>query len=84
MRCSIGVVLVAAPVGAGDAGQLERADLAGGVGVAAAAEIGELADRVERDRFALGDLARDLDLIRVAGEGVDRVGRGVTSRPVIG
>ena len=35
------VVLVAAPVRAGDAGQLERADSAGRVGVAAAAEIGE-------------------------------------------
>jgi hypothetical protein len=33
--------------------------------MAAAAEIGEGPDRVERDRFAFGDLARDLRLVRV-------------------
>ena len=66
------VVLVAAPVGAGDAHQLDRPDLAGRVRVTAAAQIGELADRVERDRLALGDLARDLDLVRVVAEALDR------------
>ena len=40
--------------------------------MAAAAEIGERPDRVERDRLALGDLLGDLDLVRIAGERVDR------------
>ena len=41
----LGVGLVAAPVGAGDAHELERRNLAGVVHVAATAEIGELAVR---------------------------------------
>ena len=71
-------MLVAAPVRAGDAHQLERADLAGRVRVAAAAQVGELADRVERDRFALGDLARELDLVRVVAKALDRLARAST------
>ncbi len=77
------VVLVAAPVRAGDAHQLERADLAGAVRVAAAAQIGEVADRVERDRFAFGDLARQFDFVRVAGESGRGLRRASTRRPVI-
>ena len=53
------VVLVAAPVRAGDVRQLQTADRAGRVGVAAAAQVGELADRVQRDRVALFDVAGD-------------------------
>ena len=67
------VVLVAAPVRAGDADQFDRADLAGRLRVAAAAQIGELADRVERDRFVLGDLARQLDLERVVAIARERL-----------
>ena len=69
-------VLVAPPVGSGHARQLECPDRAGRIGMAAAAEVGKRADRIERDRFALGDLACDLNLIRVALEGVD----GLVSR----
>jgi hypothetical protein len=39
--------------------------------VSAAAKIGEGADRVERDRFAVGDFARYLYLIRVVAEALD-------------
>ena len=63
------LVLVPAPVRSGDGGQFERADTAGGFGVPAAAEIGEVADRVERDRFAFGYLPGHLDLVRVVLEG---------------
>ena len=44
----------------------------GRIGVAAAAEVGELADGVERDRLVGRDLAGDLDLVGVAVERRDR------------
>ena len=60
----LGVVLVAAPVGAGEARQLERLDRLRVLQVRATAEIGEVALRVERD------VARrrvdQLDLVRLA------------------
>ncbi len=59
----LGVLLVAAPVRAGEARQLERLDRGGVLQVRAAAEVGEVALGVERDR-ALG-LARKLDLVRL-------------------
>jgi len=52
---------VAAPVGTGEPGQLERLDRPGVDQVRTAAEIGEIALRVERDR-SLG-LAHELDLV---------------------
>ena len=58
------VVLVAAPVGAGEAGQLERLDRPRVLQVRAAAEVGEVALRVERD-VALGGVD-ELDLVRLA------------------
>src|SRR5438105_3760402 len=62
------VLLVAAPVGAGEPGQLERLDRLRVLEVRAAAEIGEVALRVEGDS-ALGRVD-ELDLVRlvVAGE----------------
>ncbi len=65
------VVLVAAPVCARHAGEFQRADFAGGMRVAAAAEVREAADRVQRDRFTLGNLLREFDLVRVAVESLD-------------
>ena len=58
------VLLVAAPVGAGEAGQLERLDRRGVLQMRAAAEIGEVALGVKRD-LALGGLD-ELDLVRLA------------------
>ncbi len=57
------VVLVAAPVRAGEARQLDRLDRRRALEVRAAAEIGERALRVERDG-ALG-VAGELDLVRL-------------------
>ena len=57
------VVLVAPPVGAGEAGQLERLDRRGVLQVRAAAQIGEVALRVERD-VAVGGVD-ELDLVRL-------------------
>ena len=57
------VLLVAAPVGAGEAGQLERLDRLRGLQVRPAAEVGEVALGVERD-VALGALD-ELDLVRL-------------------
>ncbi len=65
------VLLVAVPIRAGDVHQFHRADLARRVRVAAAAEIGKLADRVQRDRLALGDFASDLYLIRIVCKPLD-------------
>ena len=48
------VLFVAFVVGAGDVGELERADVACAHDVRAGAEIGELAVAIERDFFALG------------------------------
>src|SRR5580700_9715004 len=67
------IVLVASPIRAGDAGQLERADLAGGLGMTAAAKVDEAADRVERDGLAGRNLSGDLDLVGIAGQGRDGV-----------
>ena len=57
------VVLVAAPVGAGEAGELERLDRLRVLQVRAAAEVGEVALRVERD-LALGAVD-ELGLVRL-------------------
>src|SRR5665213_2394762 len=66
------VVLVAAPVRTGDAHQLDRADFTGAFGMSAAAQIGELADRVEGDRFALGYVACEFQLERVVAIAFER------------
>ena len=58
------VLLVAAPVGAGEAGQLDRLDRPRVLEMRAAAEVGEVALRVEGDR-PLGR-ADQLDLVRLA------------------
>ena len=58
------VLLVAAPVRAREAGQLDRLDRLRVLQVRAAAEVGEVALRVERDR-ALGGVD-ELDLVRLA------------------
>ena len=58
------VVRVAAPVGARERGELERLDRRRGLQVRAAAEVGEVALRVERDR-TLGRVD-ELDLVRLA------------------
>ena len=57
------VLLVAAPVRAGEARQLERLYRRGVLQVRAAAQVRELTLRVQRDR-ALG-LPRELDLVRL-------------------
>ena len=73
-------MLVTAPVGAGHVEQLERAQPAGAVEVAAAAQVLERAVAVEGDdvTFRWRQVADDLDLIRlVAGlEFLDRLGAG--------
>ena len=57
------VVLVAEPVGAGDGGDLEGLDAAGGGDVRAAAEVGEVAVAVEGDLVAgLGEALDEVDL----------------------
>src|ERR1700675_2120072 len=56
-------VLVAAPVRAGEARQLERFDRRGVLEVRPSAEVGERALRIQRDR-ALGSLSK-LDLVRL-------------------
>jgi len=58
------VVLVAAPVRAGEAGQLQRLDRAGVLQVWPAAEVGEVALRVEGDRPFGG--VDELDLVGLA------------------
>ena len=58
------VLLVAAPVGAGEARELDRLDRRGVLQVRPAAEVGELALRVQRD-VALGGVD-ELDLVRLA------------------
>ena len=58
------VLLVPAPVGAGEAGQLERLDRLRVLEVRAAAQVGELALRVERD-VALRRVD-ELDLVGLA------------------
>ncbi len=77
-------LLVAAPVGAGRAEQLERADLAGARDVRAAAQVDERALAVERRRrhrrpVALGgrgEVVDDLDLERLVPLDEERAGVG--------
>ena len=57
------VLLVAAPVRAGEAGELERLDRLRVLEVRAAAEVGEVALRVERDRLVRR--VDELDLVRL-------------------
>ena len=70
-----GVALVAAPVRAGDGGQLERAEAAGGRDVRPAAEIEPFALAIDRERLVAGDAFDDLDLVLLAElvEGLDRL-----------
>ena len=69
------VARVAAPVGAGDLHQLEHLELAGRGHVRAAAEVDELAFRVQRDRLGGRDRRDDLRLVVLAHvlEELDRV-----------
>ena len=65
------VLLVAQPVGARDGGDPEGLDAARGGKMRAAAEVGEAAVLVERDRVAgLGELLDEVDLHEVALRGV--------------
>ena len=76
------VVRVAAPVGAGERGELERLDRRRVLQVRAAAEVGEVALRIERDR-ALGGID-ELDLVRLAlglEPGAGLVGRDLLALP---
>ena len=68
------LLLVAAPVGARRRQQLERLELAGGLHVRPAAEVDEVALRVERHRRR-GDALEDLDLVTLAApsEELDRL-----------
>src|SRR5581483_6838252 len=77
------VALVAAPVRAGEAGQLERLDRLRSEQMRATAEVGEVALRVQRD-VALRS-ADELDLVRLAllFEARDRIAaRDLLARPV--
>src|SRR6185436_9986203 len=56
------ILLVALVISAGDAGELERADVARAHDVRAGAEIGEFAVAIERDFFALGNVLDDVEL----------------------
>ena len=67
----LGVVLVAAPVGAGEPGQLDRLDRLRVLQMRAAAEVGEIPLRVQRD-VALGGVD-ELDLVRLALGGEARL-----------
>ena len=65
------VLLVAEPVGAGDGGDLEGLDAAGGGDVRAAAEVGEVAVFVEGDLIAgFGEALDEVDLHELALRGV--------------
>src|SRR5579872_2485156 len=78
------LMLVAAPVRARDAEQLECLNLARAMRVTAAAEIGKLADRVQRDRLAFGDVPSQLDFVGIILEMLDRAGaRYFTSRHLV-
>src|SRR6476620_9417481 len=70
------IVLVAFVVGAGDAGELERTDVAGAHDVRAGAEIGELAVAIERDFFALGNVLADVELELARLRSVTERGQG--------
>ena len=71
----LGVGLVTAPVGAGDAHQLERRNLAGVVHVAAAAEVGELAVGALRDGAVL-DVREQVELEGLVAPALLRLGAG--------
>ena len=60
------VLFIAAPVSACDGGQLEGLDLAGGGHVRARAQVGEVALTVEGNVRVLGQVADQLDFIRLA------------------
>ncbi len=70
------VLLVAAPVGAGQAGELEgaAAELVGAGQVRAAAEVGELALRVDADGLLVGQVLDELDLEGLLGGAEDGEG----------
>ncbi len=55
------VLLVALVIGAGDVGELERADVAGAHDMRAGAEVGEIAVAVDGDFLALGDALDDIE-----------------------
>ena len=80
------VALVAAPVGAGHAGELDGRELAGAGDVRPLAEVDPLASRfavaVERQLFTLGGSLDDLDLVGLAHlrEQLERALRSTTSR----
>ena len=76
------VLLVAAPVGAGERGELERLDRRRGLQVRAAAEVGEVALGVERDRALGGVDELDLVLLALGREPRPRlVGRDLLALP---
>src|SRR5207244_3744503 len=62
------VVLVAAPVGTGEAGQLDRLDRLRVLQMRPSAEIGEIALRVEGDRAVCGVDELDLVVLALLGE----------------
>src|SRR6476659_6092876 len=61
--CQLRVLFVAAPVRAGESGQLDRLDRRGVLEMRAAAEVGELTLRVEGDRTVSGFY--ELHLVRL-------------------
>ena len=61
------VVGIAAPIGAGDLGQLEGADAPSGGQMGPAAKIDEIALAVEGDVFIAGNAGNDLGLVVLAG-----------------
>ncbi len=67
------VLLVAQVIGAGDVGELERADVAGAHDVGPGAEVDEIAVGVERDLLPLRDALEDIELeparLRTGAEG---------------
>src|SRR5918992_3638547 len=78
----LGVLLVTAPVGAGEPGQLQRLDRPGILEVRTAAEIGEIALRVQRDRPVRGVDELDLVLLALIGEELLRLlGRDLAPGP---
>ena len=67
MRCSLAPCVIAAPIGAGELGELEGlADLAGRGHVRAAAQVEPLALLVDLEVLALGDGIDQLDLEQLA------------------
>ena len=57
----LGIALIALVVGAGDMGELERANVTGAHHMGSGAEIGEFAVAEQSDRFALGDILDDIE-----------------------